>query len=203
MEDYIKISTLNDFIFCPKSIYYHNLYDSFDSKIYHDKAQIEWKIAHEKIDKGVYSKSKHILQWTDVYSENFKLCWKIDIFNIKKWELIERKNLIFRDKNWKEKIYIWYKYQIWAQMFCLEEMWYEVRNLYFYSLKDNRKYKVSKPSSLQFLKFEKLLEDYKNYDLDQKNWKQNSKKCFNCIYRELCDFFIWENYTQLNLFDKK
>gem|GEM_PF-2376169 len=40
MESYIKLSTLNDFIFCPKSIYYHTLYDSYEKKLYQDEAQI-------------------------------------------------------------------------------------------------------------------------------------------------------------------
>ena len=30
MEDYISISTLNDFIFCPYSIYLHNVYMETD-----------------------------------------------------------------------------------------------------------------------------------------------------------------------------
>ena len=53
MESYIKLSTLNDFIFCPKSIYYHTLYDSYEKKLYQDEAQIAWTIAHETIDNKV------------------------------------------------------------------------------------------------------------------------------------------------------
>ncbi len=32
-EDYISISTLNDFIFCPYSIYLHNVYMDTDTDI--------------------------------------------------------------------------------------------------------------------------------------------------------------------------
>ena len=88
MESYIKLSTLNDFMFCPKSIYYHTLYDSYKKKIYQDEAQIAWTIAHETIDNKHYSTCKFILQWLDVYSEAFKISWKIDLFNTKTWELI-------------------------------------------------------------------------------------------------------------------
>jgi hypothetical protein len=40
MENYIKLSTLNDFIFCPKSIYYHNLYENYEKKLYQEESQI-------------------------------------------------------------------------------------------------------------------------------------------------------------------
>jgi hypothetical protein len=36
--------------------------------------------------------------------------------------------------------------------------------------------------------------------LFQKNWQQNTKKCLKCIYRELCDYYVWEVYPQLKLF---
>ena len=35
MEDYIMISQLNDFIFCPYSIYLHNIYMEASEEIYH------------------------------------------------------------------------------------------------------------------------------------------------------------------------
>lgn len=40
MEDYIRLSTLGDFLYCPKSIYYHKIYDSYDSSVYGGKAQV-------------------------------------------------------------------------------------------------------------------------------------------------------------------
>lgn len=194
MENYIKLSTLNDFIFCPKSIYYHNLYDNYEKKLYQEEAQIAWTIAHETIDTKTYSSRKDILQSLDVYCENYKIAWKIDQFFIKTWKLVERKNKI-------EKIYIWYKYQLWGQMFCLEEMWYSVNSLEFYSMQDNKTYKIYKPNTKELLKFEESLEKYQKFDLLQKNFSQNTKKCLKCIYKELCDYFIWEVYPQLSLFE--
>ena len=38
-EDYISISTLNDFIFCPYSIYLHNVYMESDEGLYHATPQ--------------------------------------------------------------------------------------------------------------------------------------------------------------------
>ena len=142
MEDYIKLSTLNDFIFCPKSIYYHNLYDNYDKDIYQEEAQKQGTKIHESIDNKTYSTRKTILQWLSVYSDYYKIAWKIDIFDLRTWELIERKTQIFLDNNKKPKIYLWYKYQLWGQMLCLEEMWYEIKSLWIYSVKDNKKYRI-------------------------------------------------------------
>lgn len=70
MESLIKISQLNDFIFCPKSIYFHDLYYSFAREIFQDKVQIEGEKAHESIDKKIYSSRKNILKSIDVFSKN-------------------------------------------------------------------------------------------------------------------------------------
>jgi CRISPR-associated protein Cas4 len=44
-EDYISISTLNDFIFCPYSIYLHNVYMEADEGLYHATPQTQGRIA--------------------------------------------------------------------------------------------------------------------------------------------------------------
>ena len=50
MDDLIIISNLNDFIFCPASIYFHKLYGSEDTIMYQSKAQLDGtKAQHEKI----------------------------------------------------------------------------------------------------------------------------------------------------------
>jgi CRISPR-associated protein Cas4 len=136
-----------------------------------------------------------------VFSEQYWLAWKIDIFNRKTWELTERKTKIFIDDKWKEKIYLWQRYQLWGQMFCLEEMWYHVSQIFIYSVKTNKKYRIYRPNTMQLLWFENILEKYRKFDLLQKNWKQNTKKCIKCIYRELCDYYIGEIYPQLKLFE--
>lgn len=50
MQDYIPISTLNDFIFCPYSIYLHNVYMESDDSMFHATPQTTGKIAHKTID---------------------------------------------------------------------------------------------------------------------------------------------------------
>lgn len=46
----IPISTLNDFIFCPYSIYLHNVYIDTDQGNYHAKPQTRGRNAHQKVD---------------------------------------------------------------------------------------------------------------------------------------------------------
>lgn len=194
MENYIKLSTLNDFIFCPKSIYYHNLYENYEKKLYQESAQIAGTIAHESVDNKTYSSSKNVLLSLDVYCEQYGIAGKIDQFFVQEWKLIERKNKI-------EKVYIGYKYQLWWQMFCLQELGYEVNSLYFHSMTDNKNYRIYKPNTKELLQFESMIEKYKKFDLLEKNWQQNSNKCLKCIYKELCDYFMWEVYPQLSLFE--
>lgn len=195
METYIRLSNLNDFIFCPKSIYYHNIYDSYDKNLYQEEEQKAGTIAHESIDNANYSSRKDILQWTPVYSELYKIAGKIDLFYIKEGKLVERKNKI-------EKIYLGYKYQIWGQMLCLEEAGYKVHQMQFYSMHDNKTYKVYRPSIDELMKFEEMLEKYRKFEILKENWTQNTEKCRRCIYRELCDYFVGEIYPQLTLFDE-
>lgn len=50
MDDAIIISNLNDFIFCPVSIYFHNLYGNRATITYQNSDQINGTKAHESID---------------------------------------------------------------------------------------------------------------------------------------------------------
>lgn len=45
MYDYISISTLNDYIFCPYSIYLHNVYMEADEGLYHATSQTQGAFA--------------------------------------------------------------------------------------------------------------------------------------------------------------
>lgn len=49
-ESFINISMLNDFIFCPYSIYLHNVYENTDESLYHAVPQIRGRIVHETVD---------------------------------------------------------------------------------------------------------------------------------------------------------
>ncbi len=178
MEDYIQISKLNDFVFCPFSLYFHSIYEEFSQVAYHRSCQTRGKIVHRCFDKANYSTAKKYLQGIDVYSEKYRLCGKIDLFDTENGILTERKNKI-------SKIYDGYLYQLYAQYFCLLEMGYSVKGLAIYSLSDNKKYEVDLPDDKAIEKFENLICEIRNFDL--KTFKQPCEtKCENCIYRQLC-----------------
>ncbi len=181
MEPYILISFLNDFIFCPRSIYFHQLYGNRHQLTYHEKAQVEGKESHKSIDNQDYSTKKNILQGMSVYSEKYNLCGKIDIYDGQEGVLIERKKMI-------KTVYDGYVFQLYAQYHCLIEMGYRVKKLFLYSMDTNKRYPVISPDKDRPMqdRFEKIIEDIKSYNLKQ-DFLANPKKCAKCIYAHLCD----------------
>jgi len=178
MDDYIQISKLNDFIFCPFSLYFHSVYEDFSQSVCHTSSQTRGKIVHQCFDKGIYSTAKKYLQGTDIFSEKYGLIGKLDLFDKEKCLLVERKNKI-------KKIYDGYLMQLYAQYFCLLEMGYVVNEIALYSFADNKKYKIVLPNSEAKKKFNKLISDIRNFDLV--NFKKPSEeKCKKCIYRQIC-----------------
>ena len=180
METYIKITYLNDFIFCPISIYFHQLYDNVKQELYYDTIQFEGKASHSSIDSKTYSDKKDILQGINVYCEKYELCGKIDIFDKSLKLLTERKKNI-------KKIYDGYIFQLYAQYFCLIEMGYDVQNIRLYSMDDNKRYEIKLPHEdiEMSTKFENLLHEIKNFDFE-KYLPDNILKCKNCIYSNSC-----------------
>lgn len=127
MESYITLSFLNDFIFCPRSIYFHQLYGNFHDALYKQTPQYKGNAAHETIDRQSYSTSEFILQGREVYCSQFNICGKIDVFDVKKGRLTERKREI-------KTIYDGYIFQVYAQCFGLREMGYEVNEIVIHDL---------------------------------------------------------------------
>lgn len=171
---------MNDFVFCPKSIYFHGLYKNFSDIQYKAVPQKLGTMKHETIEKGSYSSKKSVLQGVSIFSEKYNLGGKIDIFNIRKSELVERKTKI-------KKIYDGYIYQLYAQYFCLEEMGYKVKKIFLYSLSDNKKYPIPLPGSKQRKEFEAILKKIRNFDMQDPDFNPNLEKCKMCIYSNLCD----------------
>ena len=67
------LTWLNDFIFCPASIYFHNLYGTVSSVSFQDVSQINGSDAHRRLDSGKYSTRKTLLSGISVYSEKYNL----------------------------------------------------------------------------------------------------------------------------------
>ncbi|MCT7564126.1 type V CRISPR-associated protein Cas4 [Aliarcobacter butzleri] len=181
MENYIPISFLNDFIFCPRSIYFHQLYGRSNESIYHTTAQSEGKLAHKSIDNKTYTTSKKVLQTIEIYSHRFGLGGKIDTFNIDTKVLTERKKKI-------TKVYDGYIYQLYAQYHCLVDMGYDVKTLRLYSMNDNKIYPIKLPNEDldRQKKFEELIHNMKKFDLNS-SFSINPNKCNCCIYKYMCD----------------
>lgn len=156
MDSAISISAINDFLYCPKSLYLHSLYGSFDTAIYHDTPQIRGGIAHENIEEGRYTTAKHILQGLSVYSSRLGVKGKIDTYDSKNKHLIERKYRV-------KRIYTGFRYQLYAQMFCLEEAGFPVARLFIHSLSDNRRYEIPLPTTEEKQEFEKVIATMKSY----------------------------------------
>lgn len=181
MEETILISYLNDFIFCPISIYFHKLYGTIEESTYQTTKQTEGKNAHKAIDTGSYSDRKNILQGINVYCSEFNIIGKIDIFDIEKGVLTERKNKII-------KIYDGYIFQIYAQYYALREMGYDVKKIRFHSIRDNKNYNIELPENdiETDNKFRQLINNIRNFEI-RKFKAQSQEKCRNCIYESICD----------------
>jgi len=171
---------MRDFDFCPKSIYFGNLYENYENAVYKDIPQIRGTLNHTKIDQKSYSTSKDILQWTSVYSEKYHLIGKIDVFHISKKSLMERKSHI-------SELYKGYVYQLYAQYFCLTEMGYQVEKLKLYSMDDNQVYEIPLPDEQTTKEFEEFLDQYQRFNPATTWFTANAEKCKRCIYCELCD----------------
>lgn len=188
MDDYIAISTLNDFIFCPYSIYLHNVYMETDEGVYHAMPQTRGRIAHETVDKKRTSNRTDELQSLPVISHAYRLTGKIDIYRGREKKLIERK---YQLKN----IYQGQIYQLWAQYLCMAEMGYAVNAIAFYEISTNRIIPLELPSESQLLQFQQFIASYRNYDPSEQI-STNSNKCRHCVYCSLCDKTEEDNVYQ-------
>lgn len=181
MEAYLPISYLNDFIFCPRSIYFHELYGRVSQKVYQQTAQTKGLAAHKTIDNQSYSSAMSVLQGMEVYSHRYNIAGKIDIFDQKKGLLSERKKKI-------KVIYDGYIYQLYAQCFALEDMGFSVKSLRLYSIDDNKAYPIEMPENdpQRLQAFETLLIKIRRFNLAD-DFIPNPNKCIHCIYSNVCD----------------
>ena len=179
MSDYISISTLNDFIFCPYSIYLHNVHMETDEGLYHSTPQTKGKLAHEPVDSKTSSNRNDDLLALPVYSEQLGLMGKIDVYKRKEKKLIERKYQL-------KQIFQGQIYQLWAQYFCMIEMGYEIESIAFYEISTNKMMPINIPSDAEKKELESFIATFKSFD-PLKPMLVNPNKCRHCIYCNLCD----------------
>lgn len=180
-EDFIKISWLNDFIFCPASIYFHQLYGEKYKTLYQTSDQLNGTKAHRTVDTGTYSTSKAVLQGISVICLKYRLLGRIDYFNVATGILTERKKYI-------NKIYDGYIFLLYGQYFALKEMGYQVKKVRFHSMDDNKIYNIDIPENdIEMLsKFELTINAIRSFSME--GFQQvNIQKCRRCIYEPACD----------------
>ena len=179
---------LNDFIFCPYSIFLHNVYLDTDEGLYHATPQTVGRISHKATDSKTSSTSKNDIFSLSVYSCRFRLMGKIDVFRSDKKLLIERKKQL-------KQIFKGQIYQLWAQYLCLIEMGYEVKQLAFYEISSNKTIPISLPDDNDIKEFSSFIETFRNFN-PEKTVNINPNKCKHCIYCNLCDKTEEENVYQ-------
>lgn len=179
MDDYVSISSLNDFIFCPYSIYLHSVYMESDEGMYHASPQVKGKVAHEAIDAKSYSTRKDDIMSLSVCSERLRLIGKIDLYKQDKKMLIERKFQL-------KQIYRGQLYQLWAQYVCMQEMRYKVDKLAFYETSTNKMIYVELPQEAEILELEAFIKRFREFHPEMP-FVINPNKCTHCIYCNMCD----------------
>ena len=180
MEELMPISYINDFTFCPASIYFHGLLEKTDRMIFQSRDQINGSASHRTIDSNTYSSKKDVLQGLSICSIKYGLIGKIDIFNIENGTLIERKKHI-------SKIFPGHIFQLYGQYFGLIEEGYDVKKLQIHSMDDNRTYNIPHPDAENSLlkDFESVIEKMHEFKIDDFE-QDNVSKCKRCIYSPLC-----------------
>lgn len=179
MDSYIPISAINDFLYCPKSLYLHSIYSSFETAIYHDAPQTIGTIAHENVENGTYTTAKHILQGLSVVSNRLGIKGKIDLYDAQEHWVIERKYRV-------KQVYLGFIYQLYAQMYCLEEVGFLVEKLFIQSLSDNKRYEISLPTDDEKKAFEAVIEKMKLFTSED----LQNHTCIHC-QNHIYDLLGW------------
>lgn len=179
MEDFISLSMLNDFIFCPYSIYLRNVYMEADEGLYHAFPQTRGRIAHESVDERKFSTKKSDIVSLPVISTRLRVFGKIDIYKEDRKLLVERKYQL-------KQIFRGQLYQLWAQYECMLEMGYDVRHLAFYEISTNKMIAVNLPTADERSELEMFINKFREFSPEQ-SVAVNPNKCTHCIYCNLCD----------------
>ena len=180
IDNTIIFSNINDFLFCPVSIYFHNLIEKTDKMLTQSHYQINGTHAHASIEDKRYSSRSSCLQGMDVYCEEYGITGKIDVFDSESGILTERKKKI-------SKVFDGQVFQVYAQYFALVEMGYDVREIRLHSMDDNKNYEIKLPPEHPEMKerFENTIKEMRCFNPE--NFKQtNSLKCSRCIYEPIC-----------------
>lgn len=151
-----------------------------DETMYHATPQTQGRVAHATVDNKTASNRADDILALPVYSEEYGLMGKIDLYKRKEKKLIERKYQL-------KQIFQGQIYQLWAQMFCLKEMGYDVEALAFYETSTNRMIPVAMPTNQDIEEFKNFIQRFRSFDPSSTTFIINPNKCRHCVYCNLCD----------------
>lgn len=187
-DNLIPLSMLNDYIFCPYSIYLHNIYMGTDEGLYHATPQTQGKIAHESIDSKKASTRKDDFLSLPVCSNQLGIMGRIDLYRGAEQHLIERKYRL-------KQIFRGQLYQLWGEYFCMVEMGYPIQKLSFYEISSNTVIPQPIPGEKERAELQEFIVLFKSFD-PAIPIVTNSNKCQHCIYCPLCEKAELENVYQ-------
>ena len=180
MEELMPITNINDFLFCPRSLYFGNIYRrSIGKDDYQEAPQKIGTAAHTSLDESTYSTRKNIMTGTMVHCATFGLLGRIDSFDVSRGLLMERKWSV-------SDVWEGYRMQLYAQAKALQEMGYEVKALKLHSKKNNRTFDVALPTARDWARLAEIIAKMRKFRLDAP-FAANPRKCARCIYSGLCD----------------
>lgn len=160
-----------------------------DKTMYHAVPQTKGRAAHHATDAKTSSNKADDLLSLPVYSEEYGLMGKIDVYKRKEKKLIERKYQL-------KQIFQGQIYQLWAQMLCMKEMGHEVESIAFYEISTNKMIPVAMPTEADIATFTHFMEQFRHFDPASTAFSVNPNKCLHCIYCNLCDKTTVDNvYT--------
>lgn len=127
-----------------------------DETMYHATPQTQGRIAHETVDNKTASNRANDILSLPVYSEEYGLMGKIDLYKRKEKKLIERKFQL-------KQIFQGQIYQLWAQMLCLKEMGYEIESLAFYEISKNKMIPIAMPTESDLQNFRNFISRFRSF----------------------------------------
>ena len=176
MLEPIPISSLNDFLFCPYSIYLHQVYHGTEEETVKAIPQLSGTVAHERI---AAISSGTAVRNMPVASEELGIFGVIDEYITEKGELREYKNNL-------PEIYAGQILQLECQSLCLMEMGYPIEEMALCCISDGKASPVPVPDSARIEQIKDLIRKFRDYDPADET-QINPAKCRKCIYCGLCE----------------
>lgn len=182
VEDYIPISHINDFLFCPYSIYLHSVYGAAEEEFCKAVPQKAGTMAHEKITRD---EREGVLHDRPVRSEELGIAGIIDEFDTTTGTLTEYKNRTGR-------LFPGQFMQLYGQYFCLLEEGLTVNALRFVEISSGKETPVPLPGKEEEELLSDIVERIGSFSPSDEI-PINPNKCSKCIYCMLCEKTDMEN----------